>query len=53
LPPSDLAIRLPGRRQCYNAGNAKLVAGFGDIEAKAIHRVIVLGWEAIGDATGT
>jgi hypothetical protein len=37
----------------YNAGKAKLVVGNGDTEAKAIHGVIVLGWEAIPDCSYT
>jgi hypothetical protein len=37
----------------YNASKAKLVAGYGDVEAKAIHGVVVQGWEAIPDCTYT
>jgi hypothetical protein len=37
----------------YNAGKAKLLAGYGDTEDKAIHGVIVVGWEAIPDCTYT
>jgi hypothetical protein len=37
----------------YNASKAKLVPGYGDIEAKAIHGVIVQGWNAIPDCTYT
>jgi hypothetical protein len=37
----------------YNASKAKLVAAYGDTQAKAIHGVAVLGWEAIPDCTYT
>ena len=37
----------------YQTGKAKLIPGYGDIEAKAIHGVIVQGWQAIPDCTYT
>lgn len=37
----------------YSAGKAKLIPGYGDIEAKAIRGVVVHGWEAIPDCTYT
>ncbi|WP_156174099.1 hypothetical protein [Mycobacterium nebraskense] len=37
----------------YKAGKAKLIPGYGDIEAKAIRGVIVHGWQAIPDCTYT
>lgn len=43
------ALRVLG----YSAGKAKLVAGYGKSEDKAVHGVTVLGWEAIPDCTYT
>jgi hypothetical protein len=37
----------------YNAGKAKLLVGYGDVEAKATHGVILQGWQAIPDCTYT
>jgi len=37
----------------YNAGKAKLLAGYGDIAAKAIHGILLQGWAAIPDCTYT
>ena len=37
----------------YKAGKAKLIPGYADIEAKAIHGVIVHGWQAIPDCSYT
>jgi hypothetical protein len=37
----------------YQAGKAKLIPGYGDIEAKAIHGVTVQGWQAIPDCSYT
>jgi uncharacterized protein YkwD len=37
----------------YNASKAKLVAAYGDTEDKAVHGVIVLGWQVIPDCTYT
>jgi hypothetical protein len=35
----------------YPAGKAKLIPGYGDVEAKAIHGVTVQGWQAIPDCS--
>lgn len=37
----------------YSAGKARLVPGYGDSEDKAIHGVVIHGWEAIPDCTYT
>ena len=37
----------------YPAGKAKLIPGYGDVEAKAIHGVTVQGWQAIPDCSYT
>jgi hypothetical protein len=37
----------------YNAGKAKLLVGYGDIEAKAVHGAVLQGWQAIPDCSYT
>jgi hypothetical protein len=37
----------------YNAGKAKLVAGYGDSDAKAIHGLMLQAWDAVPDCTYT
>jgi hypothetical protein len=37
----------------YPASKAKLIPGYGDVEAKAIHGVTVQGWQAIPDCSYT
>jgi hypothetical protein len=37
----------------YPAGKAKLFAGYGDVEAKAIRGAVLFGWEAIPDCSYT
>lgn len=37
----------------YQAGKAKLLAGYGDSDARAIHGVTVQGWQAIPDCSFT
>lgn len=51
MPFEDPSLVL--RTLGYTAGKAKLVAGYGDIEEKAIHGVIVQGWQAIPDCSYT
>jgi hypothetical protein len=37
----------------YPAAKARLIPGYGDVEAKAIHGVTVQGWQAIPDCSYT
>ena len=41
------------RELAYPAGKAKLLAGYGDSQEKAIYGAVLFGWEAIPDCTYT